>query len=60
MTVVIETLIFCDGCNENYNGDDRYKTAKEIRKDRKNNMGWVQRGSKDYCEICKYKKQKST
>lgn len=48
MSVVIETLVFCDTCGENLSGDDRSSTAAEIRKNRKK-WGWVQIGSKDYC-----------
>lgn len=52
MTVIIETLVFCDGCGENCSGDDREQTAYHIRKSRKE-CGWVQRGKKDYCAECK-------
>ena len=51
MSVVIETLVFCDRCGENSCGDDREQTAKAIRKSRKS-AGWIQRGSKDYCGEC--------
>lgn len=51
MSVVIETLVFCDGCSENHSGDDRSSSAKQIRASRKRE-GWIQRGSKDYCESC--------
>lgn len=51
MSVVIETLVFCDGCDENCGGDDRGYNAKRIRERRKLG-GWIQRGSKDYCPRC--------
>ena len=51
MSVVIETLVICDGCSENYGGDDRYSSAKTIRAKRKK-YGWIQRGAEDYCEEC--------
>lgn len=56
MSVVIETLVICDGCGEQMGGDDRRKTAKRIRADRKQFDGWVQRESKDYCAECAKKK----
>ena len=55
MSVMIETLVFCDGCGENYGGDDRERTAYMIRKTRKEHQGWVQRGKKDYCDECKHR-----
>ena len=52
MTAIIERLIYCDGCGDNKNGDDRnYHTLKEMRKARKKE-GWVHRGSKDDCPVC--------
>lgn len=51
MSVVIETLVICDGCDDACGGDDRDRTAKEIRASRKS-YGWVQRGKKDYCDEC--------
>jgi hypothetical protein len=51
MSVVIETLVICDGCGENCSGDDGGKNARDIRATRKL-YGWIQRGSLDYCEIC--------
>lgn len=51
MSVVVETLVFCDGCEDNCNGDDRSYSAGEIRRHRKLN-GWIQVGAKDYCPDC--------
>jgi len=51
IVVVIELLVICDDCSEAYGGDDRDKTAAEIRATRKR-YGWIQQGSKDYCERC--------
>lgn len=57
MSVVIETLVICDGCGEQMGGDDRSQTAKQIRAKRKKWEGWVQRGSKDYCLGCASEKK---
>jgi len=51
MSVTIETLVFCDGCGENHSGDDRSFSAAYIRNSRKA-MGWIRKGSKDYCPEC--------
>jgi len=51
MSVVIETLVYCDSCGDNGDGDDRSLKAAQIRKDRKS-LGWIQIGHKDYCEKC--------
>lgn len=53
---VIETLIFCDGCNENCGGDDRGHTAKHIRHSRALHDGWVYVRGKDYCQKCAEKR----
>lgn len=57
MSIIIETLVFCDGCNDNCAGDDRSSNARQIRRDRKL-YGWIQIGSKDYCGLCAPKHQK--
>jgi hypothetical protein len=49
--VIIEVLVICDDCSDAYGGDDRDKTAAEIRATRKR-YGWIQRGSRDYCDKC--------
>lgn len=50
--VVKETLVICDDCLDNGSGgDDRDLIAAEIRKRRKA-YGWIQRGSRDYCDKC--------
>lgn len=50
--IVIETLVICDGCSDNGSGgDDRDLNAAQIRANRKK-YGWIQRGSKDYCDAC--------
>jgi hypothetical protein len=61
MSVVVETLVFCDSCGDNCGGDDRSFNARHIRANRKKG-GWVQRGAKDYCPNCavKFKKPQST
>jgi len=51
MSVTIETIVSCDECGANCSADDRSKTAKRIRRDRKAD-GWIQIGSKDYCGKC--------
>ncbi len=51
MSVVIETLVFCDDCSHQNSGDDRALNARQIRASRKQS-GWIQRGSKDYCPDC--------
>jgi hypothetical protein len=51
MSVVIETLVICDECGQQNFGDDRHKNAADIRRDRKK-AGWIQVGSKDYCDRC--------
>lgn len=51
MSAIIETIVCCDDCGHQNNGDDRHKTAAQIRHDRKR-VGWIQIGSKDYCEKC--------
>lgn len=33
-------------------GDDRHKTAKRIRADRKKFDNWVHRNGRDFCETC--------
>ncbi len=58
MSVVIETLVLCDDCGHQCSGDDRYKNARQIRRDRKSG-GWIQIGSKDYCNKCAPKHRKS-
>jgi len=52
MSVVIETIVYCDGCGDNHSGDQRNYTAKYQRESNKAE-GWVQRGSKDFCQKCK-------
>ncbi len=56
MSVRIETLVFCDGCDDNSSADDHSLTAKEIRKNRKLE-GWIQVGSKDFCAECAVKRK---
>lgn len=51
MSVVIETLVCCDGCGHNNSGDDRHLPAYEIRKNRAKE-GWRKIGQKDYCPKC--------
>jgi len=51
MSIQIETILFCDVCSKNNSGDDRNKSAKEIRKTRKLD-GWVNKGKNDYCKEC--------
>jgi hypothetical protein len=51
MSVVIETLVFCDDCGQNNTADDRSLNARMIRAARKK-WGWIQVGSKDYCGEC--------
>ncbi len=51
MSVVIETLVFCDDCGDNATGDDRSFSAAHIRENRKQ-AGWIRVGSKDYCGNC--------
>jgi hypothetical protein len=57
MSVVIETLIFCDECGQQNFGDDRHLNAAEIRRNRKK-AGWIQIGSKDFCDECAPKQRK--
>lgn len=52
MSVVIETLVFCDGCGANCNGDDWDKPAYIIREKRQKYGGWIMRNRKDYCSDC--------
>lgn len=54
MSISIETIVCCDGCDENNGGDDRYMSAKDIRAERKL-YGWTQIGKKDYCPSCSEK-----
>lgn len=58
MSVAIETIVLCDNCGHQNSGDDRNLSARQIRKSR-GLCGWIQRGSKDYCEQCapKFKKR---
>ena len=56
MSIVIETILFCDGCGENGWGDERHFSAKYQRESNRQE-GWVQRGSKDFCPNCKDKKE---
>lgn len=51
MSVVIETFILCDHCNENFGVDFRSYTAEKHRRDAKSE-GWKQIGSNDYCPEC--------
>lgn len=52
MAYAIDTLVWCDGCNYNCNGDDRTSSLKTIREGRKLE-GWRQHGhTKDYCPAC--------
>lgn len=57
MSVVIETLVFCDGCSENLSADDRSFSAAHIRENRKR-AGWYQKGKLDYCPECWSKLQR--
>lgn len=59
MSVIIETILFCDDCAEQCGGDDRSQNAKAIRAARKED-GWIQRGSKDYCPKCAPEYQRKT
>lgn len=52
MAVVIETLVFCDECQDNCCGDDRNETAYNIRRSRREHGGWIMRNGKDYCPAC--------
>lgn len=58
MSVVIETVVFCDECGDQCYGDDRCYTAASIRRSRKL-AGWIQRGSRDYCGVCVAKLSRS-
>ena len=49
MSVLVVTKVLCDECGASW--DDGYLNAKQIRQKRKN-FGWIQLGSKDYCEKC--------
>lgn len=49
MSCTIDTIIACDECGYNANGDDRHCTASQIRATR---SGWVYRNGKDYCPEC--------
>jgi hypothetical protein len=51
MSYAIETLVFCDDCQDNCGGDDRGQNLKTIRS-RRGKWGWIQRGQKDYCPKC--------
>lgn len=58
MSVVKETLVFCDGCSDQLCGDDRSCSAKVIRKNRAL-VGWIQVGSLDYCPRCAEERRRS-
>lgn len=58
MSAVIETIVLCDECGEQCSGDDRHSPAHVIRKLR-SQFGWIQKGSKDYCQNCAPKHAKS-
>lgn len=51
MSCTIEIIIACDICGENNGGDDRHKSARQIRTDRKRE-GWVYRDGNDFCPKC--------
>lgn len=61
MSKVIETLVLCDDCGHQNNGDDRHLSATQIRANRKRS-GWIQVGAKDYCDKCapNHKRAKSS
>ncbi len=61
MSAVIETLVICDDCGQQNSGDDRSLNATQIRANRKR-WGWIQVGSKDYCDKCapNHKRAKSS
>jgi hypothetical protein len=54
MSIYIERICACDGCGENLGGDDRDKSAKEIRWNRRQ-QGWVYRNGYDFCAECRDK-----
>ena len=53
-----EMVVYCDDCYENCNADDRHLSATQIRRNRKARDGWIQIGSRDYCEQCAAKRTK--
>lgn len=55
MSHVIKTLVFCDGCQDNCGGDDRWQDLKTIRS-RRAKVGWEYVDGKDYCPACKSRK----
>lgn len=63
MSVIIETIITCDGDSDNCEGNDwsadsRHFNASEQRKMAKDQLGWHHTGGKDYCATCwAYRKQ---
>jgi len=56
MSLVVHRFIYCDDCGENNGGDDREKSANQIRVGRKSE-GWKVGPPKDYCPDCLKKKQ---
>ncbi len=52
MSLIIEKFLMCDCCGETSGVDTRSYDAK-MQRDLSKKEGWVQRGSKDYCENCK-------
>lgn len=51
MSATIDTIVQCDDCGEQCSGDDRHLPAYRIREQRRR-VGWIQIGSRDYCEKC--------
>ena len=57
MSAVIEKFIVCDECGETFGVDSREQTITQTRQDAHED-GWITRGSKDYCEDCKKRREK--
>lgn len=53
MSIVIERIMACDHCGENWCADDRgaHNNNAALRRSRQRS-GWVYRKGKDYCEVC--------
>lgn len=57
MSVVIETIVSCDGgtsqCEGNdWSADSRHLSAAEQRSMAQINRGWKRVRGKDYCQLC--------
>lgn len=52
MSVTIETIITCDGCEGTFNDGDSRNESAAIQRSEFDVSGWIYRYGRDYCPVC--------